>query len=519
MTTINRRALLASIASSVLFAASPAKAFTCDARRERRDNISTKTYNCSVGENSSLSATFVRMSDVVADTIGSQGTLGGYESLFDTNQMVENSPLELFNSLLTEFSFPIETPQITVEFNGREDDEQSRHEILHNKLRLRTLGFWDAPSMDSLPFFPLPDELRRAMQLSSAGQPKEFLRYATLEDFDKLEEKKREYVRLWQEKSNEIAPIAPLAGLGNLDLMAHIGAGSVSNFLPLYFSSIFSDGCTTKISGGAHFVPPALHVDAMVCKNTGSEPLKLDDFFGANDTVQFLRPYSPSTPTGEGRLGWGPIDLAPGENIVAIQRLLFGAADVTDRNTDQTQSFDRAIYGPAQLPKGVVIAGEDFAFDGRSHNALIVASYAGAGSCPYLMSWCDQAQEWVALGKVIAKCNSAACIGEECRRFHDLRTRFKLVEREHTFIHALSLEVKMLDGTSVCIESPAFQPGKALDWPVTLEIGREFEFSFCLPASVREEDIVQTTLNIRGYYEKYSQADFEKRSQALLLDA
>ena len=462
-----------------------------------------------------MNATFIRMSDLVADTIGKQQLPGGYDALMAGSQLIETSALGTFENLLSQFSYPIEPESLTVSFDGRDDNkETNRAEYSSLGTRFRTLGVWDGLGDSTLPFFPLPDELRRAMRGPNEYTDDAFLRFATLEDFQHLTDKRREYVQIWRDsmggfdKFEQGLVDATISELGNLDLMEHIGAGTVQGFLPLYYSTLDANECAGKMFGGAYYAQPALYVDALVCRNTGTELLRVDDFFGTNDATSELRLYSPTTPAGESRFDWRPVELAPGESVVAIQRLLFSAFGQYDPQIGGRRSFSKAIFGPTQLPKGIVMGGESYPFDGRSHNTLIVASYAGKGSCPYLSSWCDQAQEWVQLGKVLTHCNAADLEGEDSREFGDLRTKFKLVEREHerTTIRAAKLEIETLSGEVFHI-----QPSKGAQyWPVILDIGQMVELEFDTPVDLRPADVTKTRLRLRGYYENYLQEDFER---------
>ncbi|MEM8813084.1 MAG: hypothetical protein AAGF59_10740, partial [Pseudomonadota bacterium] len=405
---------------------------------------------------------------------------------------------------------------VKVLFDGRSDQGQLQESILRNSSRYRTLGVWDEANQTTLPAFPSPRELRRAFQLPSNSVKHGFLRYANQSDFSDLDRKTSEFLSLWRRSGINSIQDVTLSGFGNLDMLAHIRAGSVDGFLPIFFSSI--NGQCGLDFGGPQYVPPALYIDAMVCKNTGTRPLDIEDFFGASDRTSGLRLYSPRTPPGEERLNWGPVSLAPGASVVGIQRLLFGAEDSYDFAQDRTLSFDRAVYGPTQLPKGLVIAGKGYAFDGRSHNALVVASYSEEGCCPYLSFWCDRAEEWVSLGKVITQYRRADLEGEETRTLDGLQTRFKLIEREYerSHIRALSLTVELHDGTEIDLCGRAHPVDDDLEWPVILEIGQALEFAFDLPDGIDPENVVRTRLTIRGYYENYTREDFERRRTVML---
>ncbi|WP_419906820.1 hypothetical protein [Hoeflea sp.] len=515
MRAMTRRNLLMSIASSIVFASDAANALVCDVRRARQGNVSTKSYNCVIGEGKSLTATFVRMSDVVTDSIGNQGLPGDFESLIGTPRMLETEAFEVLEGLLSRYSIPFEPRQVKISFDGR-DEAGQQETVQPNSARLRSLGVWDEGTVSELPAFPSPSEMRRAFRLGRNELLLGFLRFARPDDFEGLEQKTSEFLELWRDQGMDNLLDESPDTFGNIKLMAHIGAGSVPEFLPLFFSSV--NWACDGVFGGPQYVPPALYIDAMVCENTGSEVLEIDDFFGANDLTRNLRTYSPSTPPGEQALGWGNIRLDPGQSVAGVQRLLFGAKDQYDPRQDQFLSFDRAVYGPTQLPKGVVIGGQGFAFDGRSHNALIVASYSEEGSCPYLLFWCEDAKEWVSVGKVIVGRTRPELAGEESYGLEGPRTRFRLVEREYerTHVMSLALELELDDGATMKLDTPVFAGDGQVDLPIVLEIGQSIEFSFELPEGIEKENLVKTNLTIGGHYEGYTRDDFERRRSIAL---
>lgn len=521
MPRISRRDILRTFASSAaLLAGNPAHALTCEVNRARTGDVSTKSYNCQLGEGKALTATFMRISDVLADSAGRGALppeLTDFENMVASTHLIQNEPLRVFQDLMDRFSFPIESSIMTVEFDGRGSSENASAsqfaEGLNN--RYRTLGYWDEKELYTLPFFPMPDLLQRAFQDTSFDQ-QGFLRFADSSDFINFNDKLQSYLGLWQSQTGETSPPngRQFESPKSLDLLDHIQAGSVDRFLPLFFSSdIYIEGCSDSFTGGCAYVPPALYVDIAVCKNDGAEPIQIDDFFGATETSTRLRTYVSTTPDGARPLGWAPTQLAPGESVIAVQRLLFSAQPglnyMNDRRDRSALRADRAVFGRTELPKGVIVDGQEFPFDGRSHNTLIFASVADGACCPYLYFWCDTAREWVSSGKVMVNNIGSAQTGEDAKTYPTLRSRFKLVEQEHerTFLSGMTRVIELSDGTTVEQVHP--------DCDVILDIGQSHEVSFELPANVAPQDVVATTLKMRGYYDKYTNRNFQERRAAL----
>lgn len=299
---------------------------------------------------------------------------------------------------------------------------------------------------------------------------------------------------------------------GNLYMLADIDAGSVHGFVPLLFDPRFGvQECDGMPYGGAVFVPPALYVDVAVCRNDGARPIEIEDMFGASDATDRLRHYDPATPPQAERFGWAPVSLAPGESLLAVQRLLFGAKPTTiynDEGVEERIVPHRAIFGPTHLPKGVIVEGTRVAFNGRSHNAVILASFANCCSCPYLESWCPRAGEWIEHGKVLTTCDSPEMAGSETRCFPGTRTRFRISEREHeeTTLKSASLTLTLEDGTAHVFQLP----GAAR----SLSIGESCELEFDVPMDIAARAI-RSALTLSGHYEKFTKARFEGCAAAL----
>ncbi|MBV1864901.1 MAG: hypothetical protein KUG74_10750 [Rhodobacteraceae bacterium] len=519
MHKVTRRDILATFASSVALAANPAHALTCDVRRSRSGDVSTKSYKCQLGEGKSLTATFMRISDILADSAG-RGLLpkafDDFEAMASSTHLIENKPLKTFQSLMDRYSYAFETYEMTVEFDGRGSQGKVSGSPIEDGLnnRYRTLGYWDESNTYTLPFFPIPNLLRRAFK-DSSFQQHGFLRFAGSHDFLNFEGQLADYLGLWQAGTGEdhTRNIRWYTSK-SLELLNHIQAGSVENFLPLFFTSNIQNlNCGGAFEGGGSYAPPALYVDIVVCKNDGTEPILVDDFFGANDTRVGLRAYDPNTPPESSPLSWGQIELQPGESVFAVQRLLFTAQPVlnvfNESNDLPNLRSQRAVFDQTELPKGVIVNGEAYPFDGRSHNSLILASYSDGGCCPYLYSWCETAQEWISSGKVMVDHIGVEKTAEDSKRYDGVRARFKLIEHEHerTFLSGLTRMLSLRDGTMIeQIHS---------DCEAVLDIGQSHEVSFDLPLHVDPEDIVTTTLTLRGYYDKYTMRHIQERREAL----
>lgn len=504
MPYINRRDLIVSLAACAALVTGRAHA-SCDVWRDAIGGTKTKSYQCKVKGGQTLTSTFMRLSDLMFDSAGGAplpGAIGDIQSLVRGHKIVETPALSTFTRLFEAYSIPFEDSSILINYDMRDGESggslTSEGDNSIDVSRWRTLGVWNnAYSQEDLPTFPIPEQLRIADNVTPADEYRSynaavFLRYAVRDDFLDLERKKRDYIRLWKKKVNsEITNY----DFGQLDLFNELDAGSVEGFFPLVFSPKLSIlGCGSP-AFGSHYVPPALYVDVMVCRNDGTQTVEIEDMFGDVDQVSKLREYNPSTPSGADRFGFAAVKLAPGESFIVVQRLLFRSPSevwIGEKKIDQQP----AVYGPTHLPKGVVVGGEAVAFEGRSHNALILASYGGENSCPYLESWCPRAQEWIEHGKVLTQCNAAEETGSDTLNFRDLRSRFRLSEREHedTVLIGAVLNVTYLNG-----ETETFTHQNAT---VDLSLGECIELKFDLSAEVIAQ-AKHSSLTLSGYYQKF----------------
>lgn len=521
MQKVTRRDLVATISSLLAVSATPGLAAVCDVTKSGSGQLARKTYSCRIGASKHLTATFMRLSDLVLDSLGKRNLPDGFDAIMDSHRLIDTPALAVFSDLFERFSYPITKENLALRLDGRQANGQSfRSTSFDSVRRMRTLGAWDIWAHEPLPIFPLPSELQHAIASpSDTHSTRGFLRFARDSDFDDLEGKLARYMRLWSdnEARNEDGPDI-VQHLGNLNLMQHIRAGSVDGFLPLFFSDFFVDGCSNSPHGGAHFAPPGLLVDVAHCKNTGSEAIEIEDFFGGEDKTPSLRAYASSPPSGVKTLGLQPTRLEPGESAMMIQRLIF-SADIAQREWDKADRVksQRAVFGPTHLPKGVIVDGQAYPFEGRSHNAVILASYSDGASCPFLYVWCARAQEWVKAGKVLVGHSSQDQEAVDIRRLPEFPTRIKLVEREHerSFVTGLHLSVDIADGQTrdvFPVEQAVAPTGES---PVILDVGQSVILSFEPPQGIALGDIVDTRLVVRGYYEKYTARHVAQRRQAL----
>lgn len=210
MPRVNRRDILRTFTSLAALAATPAQALVCEVNRPRYGDISTRSYNCRLGEGKDLTTTFMRISDILADSSGRDGgvlpeDLRSYEDMVSSTHLIENPTLAVFQDLMNRYSYSFSTHTMSVDFDGRGSSDGtslSQYFGVPYQERFRTLGYWDEANYAFFPFFPLPDLLRQTFQ-NSDFQRQGFLRFAESSDFIDFEVKLADYLSLWQTETDE----------------------------------------------------------------------------------------------------------------------------------------------------------------------------------------------------------------------------------------------------------------------------------------------------------------------------
>jgi hypothetical protein len=171
------------------------------------------------------------------------------------------------------------------------------------------------------------------------------------------------------------------------------------------------------------------------------------------------------------------------------------------------QHFRDYAYGPELIVNGAMVDGTrmDLAKT-RNANYIDLTPTPEAGSCPHLLSWDENDNEWVNLGKVLHKAPSRDRVYTDALTFEGLRTRFRIEEREPEVSHLLSakLVAKLESGESIELApvEGGFRAGNSGDRELLW--GESADISFALPDNVDQDRVVESKFEITGYYERYS---------------
>jgi hypothetical protein len=176
-------------------------------------------------------------------------------------------------------------------------------------------------------------------------------------------------------------------------------------------------------------------------------------------------------------------------------------------------------YGPTIVVTGALVNSTRVDFvEHPLPNFLELTAASEVGSCPYLLSWDDGDREWITHGKILHNGQGKAKAYTETITFSGLRTHFRIEEREPEIAHLQDpkLIVEFKDGSAQTfspIHTATSIKGSA---EITLLWGEAADISFLIPGEMVGIGVVETRLEVNGYYERYANllAEQEWRSRA-----
>jgi hypothetical protein len=371
-----------------------------------------------------------------------------------------------------------------------------------------------------------------------------FWRYLTLADIDSFAANAKVYnSRLLQVRKDKATAkydyiTTSIFDASELKLAKFLANGSLpEDFLPMigeYLEASCGDSDDLPGIAGWSFgiIPRIATVEAVRFENVSQKPISLGGIFGDKKTGASLQaaPFRPATAAGAAMIDNSAATIAPGQSVLELTNITFSEdPDAVAEFRKYRQSMDAIhtrvgangfsgnvsanqgpepknyIYGPAMAVTGAMVNSVRVDFtEMPAPNFVNMTIGYEAGSCPYLYSWNASDQEWIDHGKILHKGQGIANSYTETRTFPGLRTHFRIEEHEPEVAHLQrpTLFVEFRDGSSQSFSplGPADSAaGMMLMW------GEAVDFSFAVPDTVKADDVVETRLEIAGYYDRYSQ--------------
>lgn len=371
-----------------------------------------------------------------------------------------------------------------------------------------------------------------------------FWRYLTLADIDSFAANAKVYnSRLLQIRKDKAAAkydyiTTSIFDASELKLAKFLANGALpEDFLPMigdYLEASCGDSDDLPGIAGWSFgiVPRIATVEAVRFENVSQKPISLGGIFGDKKTDASLQaaPFRPAAGAGTAMIDSSAVTIAPGQSVLELTNITFSVdPDSLVEFRKYRQSMDAIharvgangfsgnvnayqgpepknyIYGPAMAVTGAMVNSVRVDFNEMpAPNFVNMTIGYESGSCPYLYSWSASDQEWIDHGKILHKGQGIANSYTETRTFPGLRTHFRIEEHEPEMAHLQrpALFVEFRDGSS-----QTFTPLGPADSAagMTLMWGEAVDFSFAVPDTVRADDVVETRLEVTGYYDRYSQ--------------
>ncbi|HXM31391.1 MAG TPA: hypothetical protein VN919_04435 [Xanthobacteraceae bacterium] len=315
------------------------------------------------------------------------------------------------------------------------------------------------------------------------------------------------------------------------EMLNYVAGGNWPEDFIILMGSSSQDGCIESSNWLFNYMMRNIVTDMVTIENVSPRPVTIDGLIGARSAETKLRAAVAPTASNGGALGAMKEQLAPRQKLLIPLKIAFVSAPQTVSGTKfdhpntarqlyeelgtsgyagntpfGAPAFKDYIYGPELSLTGVMVDGKQVALTPADSNDLNLTISSGSGSCPYLLSWDEEARDWADHGKVLHKGKGKELEYSETGKFEGFRPRFRLEEREPeiAYIDQAELAISLRNGEALVLK-PDNNHLAARDGDYAkLYWGDGIEFSFALPEAVAVEDVVESRLTLTGYYERYS---------------
>jgi hypothetical protein len=305
------------------------------------------------------------------------------------------------------------------------------------------------------------------------------------------------------------------------------GAGLPKEFLILW--GRYNAAACTDPSWEFETSSPNVTLEMLVIRNESGRAINVDSLLGEESPDLPLRVASKidsaSTAT-TARLSVART-IAPGQSLLIPSRIILRSAFAFDNGQPMAKGVDvynrlRAkgisarsdvfavpslhdyTFGPELKVSGAVVENAPVQFADLDGNLVDISNSGGAGSCPYLLSWDSGQAEWLEHGKILHGSSDKRLEASQSVVMPGFVARYRLEEREPEVatIDGAELTLSLKNGDTIALR-PADAQSSEPD-PFRLFWGETKEFGFQLPAGVAVADVVQSSLSLTGYYQRYS---------------
>lgn len=476
-------------------------------------SVKLRDYYCRPADanaNASIRVQFHRLTDYAFMSWFDTRKAAGFAPMLQGAKVLPSAPLRTLERLMNDYAIRVDAsrgfnlqlfaPKLgeiaSVETSSGATERN--HKLVPSEGSVRTLGGWDTDGpMD----FPALDVMARIKSKPHPGDDiVRFARSLKAADLRNYQANLREYNRRFRPSFGKEGTQNDVHKNEYVALLADLARDG----LPDDFGRLFEFYETCNGDAFAALYPRRLLIDVALIENTGTSPIRIDQWLGAEGGGETLRKSDLSKAQrgrAGGRVAVDGVALAPGERAVWVRRLTF-----VDNPPGQEKKLPDYVYGGEIHLAGFVADGERYSLEESSANFLSLTLGSFDASCPYLLSWQTGVNDWIDHGKVIAKAKGRAQEGSETRKLDGLVTRFRLVEKEVEVarIDRASLLVRLKSGALLSLQ-PELAALKQRDRRYHhIYFGEQVEFNFTPPGWLQPDEVESSEITIEGYYERYS---------------
>jgi hypothetical protein len=278
------------------------------------------------------------------------------------------------------------------------------------------------------------------------------------------------------------------------------------------------------VSNSWYFATRDIILDVAVIENAANRPIAISSIVGRLSVDERLRGAASSGT--ESLIGLSE-SLEPGGRLLIPTRINFVApsgANAQARSASQDihrriganglrgnttahgfPIFRHYVYGPELALSALVANGQRIELSRRAANFVDMAMSTESGTCPFLLSRGTEDTDWTEHGKVLHKAPDRAREYTETITVRGFRPYFRLEEREAEVTHIEHAELRVLltDGATLTLHPDHAMLAQRDGHYLKLYWGDSVEIEFRVPDGIAETDIVESTFNVTGYYERY----------------
>lgn len=487
------------------------------------ENMRLRDYYCRGDNGAKVRVQFHRVTDYVATAMLDNTLPPNFQPILGGVKPVPNEVYSEFQLLMDSFGgryarMPCEFYQVIASGSVGEVQNKENCDDDNYKAKIRrTLGGWDTTGGVGI---AIPNDMKLFLrnrkprgyrdlttQYQRSDGDKSYRRFLRSGDLKDYAQKIRSFNRImtrsrvkWATDGSLNFTVTPY-----IKMLSYITRkGIPKKFLTIDVTYSRGGGCDDTSSGWSNFLTErGLLVDFALIENVSGRAIQVSDLHLSRDKSTRLRSVKSTKRLEKAEtssLEHFPISLEPGGKAVLFQRLAF-----TDTTT-YDKKLPTYVYGQQALLRKFKLGDEQYDLQGNSANFISLTGGISEGSCPFLYAWNEGEKAFVNHGKILDKAIGVGLEQSESMSFKGFVSRFRIAEEEAEVAHLdeVYLTIEMKNGKSHRLLAHTEVLQSIDKQRVSLYMGNTLDLTFELPKSLKDKDVIRSTLTTYGYYDRYS---------------